>query len=59
MIKSDKGVVVMKGGEPFILADFTCLIASVYETFSEKYGSETAKELICQCLKDALNREAD
>ena len=55
MIKSEEGVVTLRGSEPFILADFTFLISSIYETFSEKYGSETAKELICQCLKDALN----
>ncbi len=54
MIRTEKGIVEMRGGEPFILADFACIVQAVYESFAERYGSEKAIDLVLMCIKDAL-----
>ena len=54
MIISNEGRVIIEGSPRTILAEFTCLMASVKETLEQKHDSETVFEWLAECGKLAV-----
>lgn len=57
MIKCKKGCVEVKGSEPEVLAEFSCLAKSLYEVFSERHGVEKARDLLDRSYNDGFAKE--
>lgn len=54
MIKVKDGVVNIDGNTLDVIADFTCIVASVREALAQKYNEEFADNTICMCGKLAV-----
>ena len=58
MIKSDRGYVEIKGTEPSILADLTCLIKEVKRELTQSGGAKHAEYRMKQ-VWDAANKSVE
>ena len=48
MIFAETGHVTIKGNGIEVMADATCILRSIYQIFSDKYGKEIANEKIVE-----------
>ena len=48
MIFSENGHVEIKGNVSKVMVDATCLLHSLYQTFSDKFGKEIANEKLVE-----------
>lgn len=59
MIKCEKGCVEIEGRRSEILAEFSCLVKGIYETFSENDGKEMARDLLDRSYRDGFAKEEE
>ena len=59
MITVNKGEVKMQGGIALLSAELACVVRGLNEAFTEKVGSDEAKELITRSVKDAFKTEEE
>lgn len=61
MIFSEKGHVKIVGTGAEVMVDATCLLHSIYQTFSDKFGKEIANEKLVEIGRLAVmtDEEAD
>lgn len=59
MIKCVNGYVEVEGRRSEILAEFSCLVKGIYETFSENYGKEMAIDLLDRSYNNGFAKEEE
>lgn len=59
MIKSDRGMVELKGGVNEILTDFTIAGKAIYENISKERGEKIAHEILDDAFADIFKSEKD
>ena len=59
MIKCEKGCVEIEGRRSEILAEFSCLVKGIYETFSEEDGKEMARYLFDRSYRDGFAKDKE
>lgn len=59
MIKCELGKVSLKGDAATLMAELSCIISSLEETFSENISDEKAKEMILHAVDIAFKPEEE
>lgn len=59
MIKSDRGMVELKGETNDILAELTIIGKAIYESFSKKYGEKIAHDMLDDAFADIYKSKED
>ena len=58
MIKSEFGVVTVKGSAPTILAELSVAIESINRNLSKDFGAEATEEMLKMAFEDGMKSES-